>query len=140
VNDPVIDKDLKARIHASIDEGEFGVADIPAYLELLAQIATDTQDVQDEVDGWDRRIQLSLDGADDAWVTVEGGTFAAGSGSVDAPDLVLAIAASTAAQLFSGARDAKAAYMAGQLRIEGPIPDALRFQNILTIVNEEIEY
>ena len=47
---------------------------------------------------------------------------------------------STAAQLFSGAKDAKAAYMAGQLKIDGPIPDALRFQEILTIVNEEIEY
>lgn len=136
----MIDKDLKARIHASIDEGEFGVADIPSYLELLAQIATDTQDVTDEVDGWDKRIQLRLDGADDAWVTIEGGTFAAGSGDVADPDLVLAISASMAAQLFSGAKDAKAAYMAGHLKIEGPIPDALRFQNILTIVNEEIEY
>jgi hypothetical protein len=45
-----------------------------------------------------------------------------------------------AAQLFSGAKDAKAAYMAGHLKIEGAIPDALKFQNILTIVNEEIEY
>jgi putative sterol carrier protein len=136
----MIDKELKARIHEAIDEGEFGVADIPSYLALLAQIATDTGDVQDEVDGWDKRIQLRLDGADDAWVTVSGGTFEAGTGDLDAPDLTLTISAAMAAQLFSGAKDAKAAYMAGHLKIDGAIPDALKFQNILTIVNEEIEF
>jgi putative sterol carrier protein len=136
----MIDTDLKTRIHGLIDEGEFSVADIPDYLALFAQVAADTEDVRDQVDGWDRRIQLRLEGADDRWITVEGGAFATGAGDLDTPDLTLSIAASTAAQLFSGARDAKAAYMAGQLKIEGQIPDALRFQEILSIVNEEIEY
>jgi putative sterol carrier protein len=136
----MIDKDLKLRIHEKVEEGDFDAADIPAYLDLLAQIASDTQDVQDEVAGWDRRIQLRLDGAEDAWITVAEGAFSCGAGAVDAPDLVLSIAAGIAAQLFAGARDAKAAYMAGQLKIEGRIPDALKFQEILTIVNEEIEY
>lgn len=136
----MVDKDLKARIHGLIDEGDFGVAEIPEYLTLFAQVATETGDVTDAVGGWDKRIQFRLDGADDAWITVADGAFEAGLGDVDAPDLTLSIAASTAAQLFSGAKDAKAAYMAGQLKIDGPIPDALRFQEILTIVNEEIEY
>ncbi len=136
----MVDTDLKARIHGLIDEGEFGVADIPDYLALFAQVATETGDVTDAAEGWDKRIQFRLDGADDAWITVASGEFAAGAGDVDGPDLTLTIAASTAAQLFSGAKDAKAAYMAGQLKIDGPIPDALRFQEILSIVNEEIEY
>jgi putative sterol carrier protein len=136
----MVDKDLKARIHGLIDEGEFGVGDIPDYLALFAQVATETGDVTDAVDGWDKRIQLRLDGADDAWITVAGGAFTTGAGDVDAPELTLSLTASMAAQLFSGAKDAKAAYMAGQLKIDGPIPDALRFQEILTIVNEEIEY
>jgi putative sterol carrier protein len=136
----MVDTDLKARIHGLIDEGDFGIAEIPDYLALFAQVASETGDVTDQVGGWDRRIQFRLDGADDAWITVAGGAFAAGLGDLDAPDLTLTISASTAAQLFSGAKDAKAAYMAGQLKIDGPIPDALRFQEILTIVNEEIEY
>ena len=136
----MIDQDLKRRIHEKVEEGEFGAADIPEYLGLLAQIGSETQDVQDEVAGWDRRIQFRFDGAEDAWITVGDGAFSHGSGSVDAPDLVLSIAAATAAQLFAGERDAKAAFMAGQLKIEGKIPDALKFQDILTIVNEEIEY
>jgi len=136
----MVDTDLKARIHGLIDEGDFGIAEIPDYLVLFAQVASETGDVTDQVGGWDRRIQFRLDGADDAWITVAGGAFAAGLGDLDTPDLTLTISASTAAQLFSGAKDAKAAYMAGQLKIDGPIPDALRFQEILTIVNEEIEY
>jgi putative sterol carrier protein len=136
----MVDTDLKARIHGLIDEGDFGIAEIPDYLALFAQVASETGDVTDQVGGWDRRIQFRLDGADDAWITVAGGAFAAGLGDLDTPDLTLTISASTAAQLFSGAKDAKAAYMAGQLKIDGPIPDALRFQEILTIVNEEIEY
>ena len=136
----MIDKDLKQRIHEKVEEGEFGPSDIPAYLDLLVQIAGETQDVKDEVAGWDRRIQFRFDGTDDAWITVAGGAFGHGAGSLDTADLVLSIAAGPAAQLFSGARDAKAAYMAGQLKIEGAIPDALKVQNILTIVNEEIEY
>jgi putative sterol carrier protein len=136
----MVDTDLKARIHGLIDEGEFGVENIPDYLVLFAQVATETGDVTDAVHGWDRRIQFRLGGGDDAWITVAGGAFAAGMGDVDAPELTLTIAAPTAAQLFSGAKDAKAAFMAGQLKIDGPIPDALRFQEILTIVNEEIEY
>jgi hypothetical protein len=136
----MVDTDLKTRIHGLIDEGEFGVADIADYLALFAQVASETGDVTEAVDGWDRRIQFRLDGADDTWITVAGGAFAAGAGDVDAPDLTLTISAAIAAQLFSGAKDAKAVYMAGQLKIDGPIPDALRFQEILTIVNEEIEY
>lgn len=136
----MVDTDLKARIHGLIDEGEFGVEHIPDYLVLFAQVATDTSDVSEAVEGWDKRIQFRLGGGDDAWMTVASGEFAAGMGEVDAPDLTLTIAAPTAAQLFSGAKDAKAAYMAGQLKIDGAIPDALRFQEVLTIVNEEIEY
>jgi putative sterol carrier protein len=136
----MVDKDLKTRIHGLIDEGDFSVGDIPDYLVLFAQVATETGDVTDQVSGWDRRIQFRLDGADDAWIAIDAGRFTAGAGDVDKADLVLSIAAPAAAQLFSGARDAKAAFMAGQLKIEGAIPDALRFQEILTIVNEEIEY
>jgi hypothetical protein len=136
----MVDTDLKARIHGLIEEGELSVGDIGDYLALLAQIATDTGDVRDLVDGWDRRIQLRLDGGEDAWVTVADGTFSAGIGAVEDPELTLALTAPLAAQLFSGEKDAKAVYMAGQLKIEGAIPDALKFQEILSIVNEEIEF
>ena len=136
----MIDTELKRRIHEKVDEGEFGPSDIPEYLDLLVQIAGETQDVQDEVDGWDRRIQFRFDGTEDAWITVAGGVFGHGAGALESADLVLSIAAGPASQLFSGDRDAKAAYMAGQLKIEGAIPDALKLQDILTIVNEEIEY
>jgi putative sterol carrier protein len=136
----MIDTELKAMVHEKIEGGEFSPADIPEYLQLLSQIGSDTADVQDEVAGWDRKIQFRLEGSQDAWIEVAGGRFTEGPGVLEKPDLVLTISAPAAAQLFSGQKDAKAAYMSGILKIDGRIPDALKLQNILTIVNEEIEY
>ncbi len=136
----MIDTELKASIHEKIESGEFAPADIPAYLNLFCQISSATDDVQDEVAGWDRKIQFQLEGADNVWIAVEGGQFTDGAGTLENPDLVLALSPANAAQMFAGQKDAKAAYMAGALKITGKIPDALKLQTILGIVNEEIEY
>ncbi len=136
----MIDPELKSTIHEKIESGDFAPADIPAYLKLFCQIGSATSDVQDEVAGWDRKIQFQLDGAADAWLTVAGGAFTEGAGWIGNPDLILSLAPENAARMFSGEKDAKATYMSGQLKIEGKIPDALKLQTILGIVNEEIEY
>ncbi len=136
----MIDAELSASIHEKIESGDFAPADIPAYLKLFCQISSATEDVQDEVAGWDRKIQFQLDGADNVWIAVEGGQFAEGAGVLENPDLILALSAQNAAQMFAGQKDAKVAYQAGALKITGKIPDALKLQTILSIVNEEIEY
>ncbi len=130
----------KLDMRAKFAEGEFGVPDIPAYLALFCAIANETSDVQDEVDGWDRIIQFDLAGGEPVWMRVEGGRFAAGPGQAENPDLVLHLAADEAARMFCGEKDAKASYQTGALQIDGAIPDALRLQSVLGIVNEEIEY
>ncbi len=136
----MIDADLKTTLHEKIENGDFSPADIPAYLELFCQISSATGDVQDEVAGWDRKIQFEMEGADNAWITVQEGQFAEGAGALENPDLILALTPQMAAQMFSGQKDAKVAYQAGALKITGKIPDALKLQTILGIVNEEIEY
>ncbi len=121
-------------------EGEFGVPDIPDYLALFCAIANETPDVQDEVAGWDRRVQFDLTGGEPVWMTVEGGRFEAGSGQIENVDLTLRLSPQEAARMFCGEKDAKASYQTGALEVEGAIPDALRLQSVLGIVNEEIEY
>ncbi len=136
----MIDAELKTTMHEKIESGDFAPADIPAYLKLFCQIASATGDVQDEAAGWDRKIQFQLEGADNVWIAVQGGQFDEGAGAVENPDLILALTAQNAALMFSGQKDAKVAYQAGALKITGKIPDALKLQTILGIVNEEIEY
>ncbi len=130
----------KQAMRGKFAEGDFVVADIPAYLALFCAVANETPDVQDEVDGWDRKIQFDLAGGDPYWMTVGGGHFDAGPGQIEAADLTLHLAAREAARMFSGEKDAKASYQTGALQIDGAIPDALRLQSVLGIVNEEIEY
>ncbi len=136
----MIDTELKTTIHEKIESGDFAPTDIPAYLKLFCQIGSATGDVQDEVASWDRKIQFQLEGADNVWLTVQGGQFAEGAGVLENPDLVLTLSPQNAAQMFSGQKDAKVAYTTGLLKITGKIPDALKLQTILGIVNEEIEY
>ncbi len=136
----MIDAELKANIHEKIESGDFAPADIPAYLKLFCQIGEATDDVQDEVAGWDRKIQFQLQEGDNVWITVEGGKFAEGAGALENPDLVLTLSPQNAALMFAGQKDAKVAYQTGALKITGKIPDALKLQTILGIVNEEIEY
>ncbi len=136
----MIDAELKSTIHEKIESGDFGPSDIPAYLKLFCQVGGETGDVQDEVAGWDRKIQFQLEGSDGVWIAVEGGQFTDGAGALENPDLVLALTPQNAALMFAGQKDAKAAYMAGALKITGKIPDALKLQIVLGIVNEEIEY
>ncbi len=136
----MIDAELKAAIHEKIESGDFSPSDIPDYLNLFCQVGSETGDVQDEVAGWDRKIQFHLEGSDGVWIAVEGGLFKDGAGTLENPDLILALTPQNAAQMFAGQKDAKAAYMAGALKITGKIPDALKLQTVLGIVNEEIEY
>ncbi len=136
----MVDTDLKATIHEKIENGELGPADIPAYLRLFCQIGSATDDIQDEVSGWNRRIQFKLDGPENVWIAVDAGKFTDGAGELENPDLILTISAVNAARMFAGEKDAKAAYMTGALKIDGKIPDALKLQTVLGIVNEEIEY
>jgi putative sterol carrier protein len=131
---------LKKAIHDKIEDGTLGAGDIPDYLRVLCAIGNATADIQDEVDGWNCRLQLELAGAGEHWVTVAAGRFECGAGRLAANDVRLAMSAAVAAEIFAGERDAKAAFLTGALKIEGALPNAVKFQSIVEIVVEELEY
>ncbi len=136
----MVNKTTKLQMRDKFAESEFGVTDVPAYLALFCAIGNETPDVQDEVAAWDRTIQFDLAGGEPYWMVVKGSHFEAGPGLIGAPDLTLHLSAQEAARMFCGEKDAKASYQTGALQIDGAIPDALRLQFVLGIVNEEIEY
>ena len=136
----MINQDVKEALNDKIQDGEFASEDIPAYLGLFCEMGNEIEDLQEEVEGWDRKIQFDLEGLGGFWVQIEGGKFTHGEGAVESPDLTLKMSADDAAQVFSGDKDAKAAYMSGALKVDGELPDAVRVQALVEIVVEEIEY
>ena len=135
----MIDQDTTARLREKIEEGSFSAADLPEYLALFCETATATEDIQDEVEGWDRCIYLALEGAEHAWIAVAGGQFTTGVGAPDQPDITLLMTGDEAARIFAGDKDAKASYLAGTLKVDGPLPDAVRFQTIVGLVIEALD-
>ena len=136
----MINEELKETLNEKIQDGEFEVEDIPAYLDLFCQMGNEIEDLQDEVQDWDRKVQFVMEGLGNYWVSVEDGQFTTGEGEIEAPDVTLSLAALDAAQVFAGDKDAKAAYMSGALKVKGPLPDAVKIQSLIEIVIEEIEY
>ena len=136
----MINQDLKEMFNEKIEEGEFDVADIPAYLALFCEMGNELEELQEEVEDWNRRINFVLAGANSHWITIEDGNFATGEGTLDDANLVLIMDAVNVVQVFAGDMDAKAAYMSGALKVEGELPDAVKMQTLIEIVGEEIEY
>lgn len=136
----MINEQLKESLNEKIQDGEFDVADIPAYLTLFCEMGNEVEDLQDEVEDWSRRIVFDLDGLGKYWLVVEEGAFSMGDGALDGANLTLSMAALDAAMIFAGDKDAKAAYMSGALKVDGDLPDAVKIQTLIEIVAEEIEY
>jgi len=137
---PMINQDLKETIKKKIQDGEFEVADIPGYLTLFCETGNEIEDLQDEVEDWNRRIHFVMEGLGTYWITIEDGHFATGEGAIEDPNFILTFDAMEAALIFAGDKDAKTAYMSGVLKVQGELPDAVKIQTLIEIVTEEIEY
>jgi putative sterol carrier protein len=140
---PALDPSLKDGLLRKIRDGEFGASDIGHYLVLFCAAGNEDADLQEEVEGWDRRIQLALesdgDGGEPCWVSVMKGHFSSGGGAVPNPDLTLRMTADEAARILTGDKDAKASYLAGSLKVEGQLPDAIRFQTLVGLVIDALD-
>lgn len=136
----MINQTLKESLNEKIQDGEFDVADIPAYLTLFCEMGNEIEDLQAEVEDWNRRIVFDMDGLGKHWLIIEGGQFSTGAGALDDANVILTISALDAAQVFAGDKDAKAAYMSGALKVGGDLPDAVKIQTLIEIVAEEMEY
>jgi hypothetical protein len=130
----VLDSSAKDALVRKIRDGDFAASDLPRYLILFCAAGNVEADLQEEVEGWDRRILLQLEGADPVWVSIVKGHFTTGTGAVDRADLTLRMTADEAARILTGDKDAKASYLAGTLIVEGQLPDAIRFQTLVGLV------
>ncbi len=135
----MVDEALKAKLAEKVDEGSLTPADIPDYMALFVQICNENEEVQEEVEGWDRTFQFSIDGSDNLWMKIEGGKFSTASGDIPEPDVTLEFDSDTAVGIFSGEIDATQAYMNNELKVIGALPDAVKFRTLTELVRDELE-
>lgn len=136
----MINQQVKEALNEKIQDGEFGAADIPAYLTLFCEMGNEIEDLQDEVEGWNRCLEIDMDGLGVHWIIIEDGQFSTGAGALDDANITLTMSAPDAAQIFAGDKDAQAAFMSGALKVTGDLLDAAKIKTLIEIIAEEIEY
>jgi len=134
-----VDNALKDSVLDRIEEGTFSIENLPDFFTVFTQLCNCTEDIQDEVEGFNRKFQYRIDGKPYAWMKVDHQKFSMGSGEISSPDITLDMTSELAVGIFSGAIDPTAAYMNGELKVDGIINDALIFRTILDIVQDELE-
>jgi putative sterol carrier protein len=137
--DQPIDVALKDMVLDKIEDGSFGMEDLKDYFTVFTQISNNTEDIQDEVEGFDRTFLYKIHGRPVAWLSIKDKRFEMGSGDIEGPDITLDMSEQVAIGMFSGQVDPTAAYMSGDLKVDGVINDAILLQNILNLVHEEME-
>jgi putative sterol carrier protein len=134
-----IDVALRDKILDKMDEGSFGIDDLKDYFTVLTQISNNTEDIQDEVEGFDRTFLYKINGKPVAWLRIKDKRFEMGSGGIERPDLTLDMSEEVAIGVFSGQVDPTTAYMSGNLKVDGAVNDAIVLGNIMDLVHEEME-
>jgi putative sterol carrier protein len=134
-----IDVALRDMILDKIQDGSFGMEDLKDYFTVLTQVSNNTEDIQDEVEGFDRTFLYKINGRPLAWLSIKDKRFEMGSGDIEGPDITLDMSEELAIGMFSGQVDPTAAYMSGDLRVDGVINDAIVLRDILNLVAEEME-
>lgn len=136
----MVNKELKEALNQKIQDGEFKVADFPDYITIFCQLGNAIDDLQDEVESWNCKVQIILEGAASYWISIVDGKFTSGQGKIEDAKLTLSATAEVAAKVFSGEQDGESAFLSGALKMQGDLPDAIKFHELLELVIEEIEY
>ncbi len=134
----MVDDSVKEAMLEKIESGSFGIADIGEYMKLFAEVANESEDVEEKLEDWDRVFCFSMEGADDFGMKVEEAKITI-IAKPEESDVELTMSGDTAAGIFTGEIDATSAYMSGDLKITGPLPDAVKFRTITELVREELE-
>jgi len=134
-----IDEGLKQRMLEKVEGGTFGLKDLQDFLTLFTQVANSIDETRDEVQGFNRRFQFRLLGYSDIWLSIQGGSFEMGEGDIEAPDIILEMDAELGAGVFTGQVDATVAYMNGDLKVDGSLPDAIKFRTLVDMIREELD-
>jgi len=100
-------------------------------LTLFAEAGTKSDEIKAELADWDRVLQFKAQGTEPCYLKIAGGKMSAHKGQHENPDVTFETNTSDDMMgMLSGAVDGTQLYMSGGLRIDGPLPDAIKFGNM----------
>jgi len=134
-----LNEDLRQNVSKKISDGEFTAADLPDFFKVFCEICNESEDVKNETEGWNVNLQFDITDGDKFWLKVTDGSFVGGSGKIEAPDTTLRTSGEVAARVFTGEKDATAAYMEGSLKVDGKLSEALKLRGIIGTVLEKLQ-
>jgi|GEM_PF-167698 predicted dehydrogenase/Xaa-Pro aminopeptidase/putative sterol carrier protein len=134
-----IDEGLKQCMLEKVEGGTFGLKDLKDFLTLFTQVANSCDETKDEVRGFNRKFQFRLLNYPAFWLSIQGGSFEMGEGDIEAPDIILEMDAVLGAGVFTGQVDATVAYMNGDLKVDGSLPDAIKFRTLVDLIREDLD-
>jgi putative sterol carrier protein len=135
----MLSEDLRQRLSKKISDGEFTAGDLHDFFTVFCEICNESEDVQSEAEGWNVNLQFDVTDGDNFWAKVTDGSFTGGTGEIENPDTTLRTTGEVAARVFTGEKDATAAYMEGSLKIDGKLSEALKLRGIIGIVLEKLQ-
>jgi 3-hydroxyacyl-CoA dehydrogenase/3a,7a,12a-trihydroxy-5b-cholest-24-enoyl-CoA hydratase len=115
------------------------MSDITSHLKKMEKIAASSEDVAAELEGWERVIQFQGEGVDPFYISIKDGKLSISQGTYESPDLTMEANHDTLLGILNGEIDATSAYMSGDLKVIGALPDAVKFRTIIEIIRDEIE-
>lgn len=136
----MVDQGLIDEIKAMRSAGGGKKEDILKIFEMFKQLSEEDEDLKEEVEDSEIAMQFTITDMDyKFWLVVKG---AISYGEGDCPDdVTVSFSANgeTITGMFSGKVDATAAYMSGDLVIEGNLQDAMAFGEISSLAMEAAE-
>ncbi|WXG44536.1 MAG: SCP2 sterol-binding domain-containing protein [Promethearchaeati archaeon SRVP18_Atabeyarchaeia-1] len=100
-------------------------------LGLVSVAANGSDEVKNELSGWDRVFQFKAHGAKNCYLKISGGRMSACLGDAQNPDVTLETSSPEGMMaMLTGAIDGTTMFMSGKLRIDGQLSDAIKFGNI----------
>jgi len=104
---------------------------------LFEEKAAKIEELKDEFAGFEKVFQIAVTDGEPCYIEVKEGTFNVVKGQHENPSLVLTADSAVWEQILKGELDSVAAYMSGQLRIEGSLEDAMKLKSVLDRIATE---
>ncbi|MBS7251189.1 MAG: SCP2 sterol-binding domain-containing protein [Candidatus Freyarchaeota archaeon] len=115
------------------------MSEIMTHLKKMEEVAAKSEDVAAELEGWERVFQFQGEGVKPFYITIKDGKLKVSEGTYDNPDLTMEANYETMLGMLTGDIDATSAYMSGDLKVIGALPDAVKFRTVIEIIRDEME-
>lgn len=139
----MVDLNLAMEVREMTEKGTMreDPKNILKLLELVKQVAAEDEELKEELEDMDKIIgQMVVNDKDfKYWLSSGDGEFEFGEGDTDDPSFTMKANWETMGGMMAGEVDGTAAYMSGDLVIEGNLQDVMGYAEFMRIAVEALQ-